>query len=580
MLKSLRNLLAIPFTAAGAYAAALFSGVVDQDLASPEALSCFVQDESERLFSGPPPPPEQGIRVLIARLETDSDGRQTRHVADSLRDAPGLEVQELCRALGLDHNVDSSVAMKKARETGRKWLRARNASLLVWGQVEQEDKSVRLRLLSLDSESNDRFLALNDDLTLPKDFAPSLAVTLSASALGQASELTQATGADAGGSKYVADQLAPLVPKLRELAKSVATLPAGQAQSLRDVYLSTLSTLWSQTGDIAYAQEAFVFSESELARLPAEDWQGRATAQYWHARALQQLGLRLGDDAMIEGAIAEYRGVLTHWTRETAPLDWAQAQTGLASALRMSGQRHNDDKRLEEALSTYGAALEEFTRENAPLNWARTKNSIGSTLRALGEERHDAALLEQAIEAHRAALLEATRKKAPLNWASTQASLASALAALGEERQDTALVQEAVDAYGEALKERTRARMPVGWAFTQARLGDALYALGTLKESDEAIEQAAVAYRNSLQVLTQEAMPLQFADLQRRLGRALAELGARHADQARYGEAIAAYETALAVYDETATTEQAGAARDAIATTQEKLAALQNGQGS
>jgi hypothetical protein len=573
MLKTLRNVVAIPFTAAGAYIAAVLSGFVDNEFTTPEGLSCFVQDEATRLFTETPPPPETGVRVLVARLETDTDGRQTRHVTDSLRDAQGLEVQELCRTLSLGQGRDISAAMKDAQDKGRHWLQARNASILVWGQVEQEDKSVRLRLLSRDSETNDRFLALNDDLTLPKDFAPSLAVTLSASTLTQASDLSQGTGADARGGQYVADQLTPLVPKLRELSKSIASLSAGQAQSLRDVYLSALSTLWSQTGDIAYAQEAFAFSESELARLPAEDSQGRATSQYWHARALQMLGARLNEEAMIDGAIDEYRSVLTLWTRQRAPLDWAQAQTGLASALRASGQRHKDDKLLEEALSTYNEALEEFTRAKAPLNWARTKNSIGSTLRALGEQRQDPTLLEQAIAAHREALREATRKKAPLNWAATESSLASALASLGEMRKDPAPYQQAIEAYDNALLERTRDRQPSSWARTEGRRGDALLALGTLKDSDPDIEQAIGAYRQGLQVFTQADAPSQYADFQTRLGRALGALAARRGDQALYGDAIAAYESALAAYDAGAS-EQAAAVRSSLEDTQAKLAAL------
>jgi hypothetical protein len=576
MLKTLRNALAVPFTAAGAYVAAVFSGIVDKELTTPEGLSCFVQDETARLFGETPPAPEHGVRVLVARLETDEDGRQTRHVSDSLRDAEGFEVQELCRTLSLGQGRDMSAAMKDAQDKGRRWLQDRNASILVWGQVEQEDKSVRLRLLSRDSESNDRFLALNDDLTLPKDFAPSLAVTLSASALAQALELSQGAGAgaDARGSQYVADRLAPVVPKLRELAKTTASLPADQAQSLRDVYLSSLSTMWSQTGDIAYAQEAFAFSESELARLPAEDRQGRATAQYWHARALHMLGARLGEDAMIEGAIAEYRSVLTLWTRESAALDWAQAQTGLASALRASGQRKNDDKLLEEALSTYGAALEEFTRAKAPLNWARTKNSIGSTLRALGEQRQDPALLEQAIESHRAALQEATRKKAPLNWATTQSSLATALASLGDMRQDPALLQQAIAGYSNALLERRRDRQPSTWAGTQGRLADALLALGTLQGRETEIEQAIGAYRLGLEVYTQQKEPSQYADFQTRLGHALASLAAQRGDQALYGEAITAYESALSVYETGAAPEGVTALRSSLEAAQAKLAAL------
>ena len=204
-----------------------------------------------------------------------------------------------------------------------------------------------------------------------------------------------------------------------------------------------------------------------LAENPPAGFSDDDKAALWHAYAAgeQQLGEERGDNARLAIAIGFYRKVLTVWTRERVPLDWAMTQNNLGTALARLGERESGTARLEEAIAAFREALTEWTRERVPLQWATTQNNLGNALVSLGERESGTARLDEAVAAFREALTERTRERVPLDWATTQNNLGNALASLGERESGTARLEEAVAAYREALTGvHPRARA--------ARLGD------------------------------------------------------------------------------------------------------------
>ena len=132
-----------------------------------------------------------------------------------------------------------------------------------------------------------------------------------------------------------------------------------------------------------------------LAANPPASFSDDDKASLWHAYAAgeQQLGEESGDNAKLATAIDFYRKVLTVWTRERVPLQWATTQNNLGTALESLGERESGTARLDEAVAAYREALKERTRERVPLNWAMTQNNLGTALREPGRarERHGAA---------------------------------------------------------------------------------------------------------------------------------------------------------------------------------------------
>ena len=312
------------------------------------------------------------------------------------------------------------------------------------------------------------------------------------------------------------------------------------------VLADSLSTLGEQSGANPPLEEAVVRYREVLTHYTREkvplNW---AATQNNLGAALASLGERESGTERLEEAVGAYREALKEYTREKVPLDWAMTQNNLGATLARLGERESGTERLEEAVGAYREALKEYTREKVPLDWAATQNNLGAALRRLGERESGTKRLEEAVGAYREALQEYTREKVPLDWAMTQNNIGTALQSLGERESGTARLEQAVEAYRAALEEYTREKVPLDWAMTQNNLGTALGRLGERESGTERLEQAVGAFREALQEWTREKVPLDWAMTQNNLGLALLSLGERESGTERLEEAVAAYRAAL-----------------------------------
>jgi tetratricopeptide (TPR) repeat protein len=371
--------------------------------------------------------------LLVAELDGDTDHTQTRHILAELekqfpaRGEARLHVLPYPEALKPGPG-ERTAALKAAEERGRRWLRDKNADVLIWGEVGAKDKVLRLRFTApLGDGGGQKPYKMNSTLELPPNFGSDLGAVLAAQAATAISPVYERSG------EALAALIAPVVAKLKPLAEN----PPG---SFAD---ETRATLWQ-----AYADGA------------------------------QRLGDERGDNAQLATAIDFYKRVLTIRPRDKALLEWAKTQNKLGIALSLLGARESGTARLEEAAAAFREALKERTRERVPLDWAAAQNNLGIALQMRGERESGTARLEEAVAAYREALKEVTRERVPLQWATTQNNLGAALRNLGARESGTARLEEAVAACRAALLERTREKVPLDWAKTQNNLGNALWALG------------------------------------------------------------------------------------------------------
>ncbi|MEI2583635.1 CHAT domain-containing protein [Scytonema sp. PRP1] len=251
----------------------------------------------------------------------------------------------------------------------------------------------------------------------------------------------------------------------------------------------------------------------------------------------------LGEKAQnIEMAIASYTNALSVHTRQAFPQDWAMTQNnlGLAYADRILGEKAQN---IEMAIASYTNALSVRTREAFPQDWATTQNNLGLAYRnrILGEKAQN---IEMAIASYTNALSVRTREAFPQDWATTQNNLGTAYRnrILGEKAQN---IEMAIASYTNALSVRTREAFPQDWATTQNNLA-AAYRNRILGEKAQNIEMAIASYTNALSVRTREAFPQDWATTQNNLAAAYADriLG----EKAQNIEmAIASYTNALSV---------------------------------
>jgi hypothetical protein len=326
--------------------------------------------------------------IVVAKLEGDKDGAQTRHVIESLRHefapvagGPQVHIAPFPEALTPGPG-EVTAADAAAEKKGRKWLKRVNADLLVWGSVAKEHALLRLRFLPREgSGAGSTPYSLSDKLELPADFGADLGAVLAVSAAAAINPIFEQQG------RALAAVIEPVARKLAPLAANPPASFSGE----------TKASLWS-----AYAM------------------------------AERQVGKERGDNARLETAIAYFRKALTERPRERIPLDWAMTQNNLGTALRSLGELENGTGRLEEAATAFREALKERTRERVPLDWAATQNNLGNALSSLGERESGTEKLKEAAAAFREALKERTRERVPLKWATTQNNLGDALRCLGE----------------------------------------------------------------------------------------------------------------------------------------------------
>jgi hypothetical protein len=191
--------------------------------------------------------------------------------------------------------------------------------VLIWGEVADKNKVLRLRFVTPRDGGAAKPYSLNEKLELPVDFGSDLGAVLAAQAASAISPVY-----DRGGEALAA-LVAPIVAKLKPLAEN-----------------------------------------------PPASFPDETRAQLWNAYAAGEarLGEERGDNARLASAITFYKKTLTIWTRDIFPLRWAATRNNLGATLQMLGRSESGMIHLEEAVAAYREALKELPRERMPLDWA------------------------------------------------------------------------------------------------------------------------------------------------------------------------------------------------------------------
>lgn len=517
--------------AIAAFIGAYLTGLFDEVLPTPGELACRVREQFRE------PAPGSRFAILISDLAYDPEGRQTGHIAAALRGQPGIEVLRTCRVLQIDPYGLQSEAEAETLDQGREWLEERNADVLIWGEVVEANRTLRLWFLRQEGKLPQPRPYGLERTELPIDFHQELSTQLVAVALVSLAPIRGLMEAD------IVPLLKPVAEKLKHLMAHPPTgLSADHSAGLHNTFALAATVIGEFTGDKAWLEDAIVAYQAAL-----KTWTRERKPVAWAmihnnlGNAWRLLGERENDPARLEAAGRAYLQALQVFTLEQAPLQWASIQNNLGNIFMRFGH-------LEGAIEAYREALKAWTRDQVPLFWAGAQSNLGIALWRLGRREENMAHLKEAVNVFREALKEWTRDQVPLEWARTQVNLAKALQVLGERERDTARLKEAVAAYREALKEWTRDQVPSAWAGIQNNLGNILTTLGEQQRDAPYLEEAIEAYRQAMTVWTPEQGRFQWAGLQNNLGTTLAELGELTGDVAQIEAAAAAFRAAIEVF--------------------------------
>ncbi len=494
------------------------------------------------------------LTIALAHLEGDRDDEHEKLLLDRLtNDFEGAYTTQIDRMISLDTTGTAQDALNNAKEEAGVLRAEAGADVLLWGRVVTLDGKSVMRLYwttgqaVAGAKASGVYGVQADTIALPELFWSDLKQVLGLLLQSRLAVVKkQLTG------HYAADQLAPLIAQVRKLlqAQQGNWGPDTDAK-VRFTFADALSSYGDQAGNddaLRESIDAYTRVLTEWTRESAPlDW---ARAQHSLGNALVALGQREDGTARYEAAVAAYRAALQERTRARVPLDWAQTENGLGNALEFLGERETGTAHLEESVTAYRAALEERTRDRVPLDWARVQNNLGEALLALGQREPGTGRLHEAVNALRAALEERTRARVPLDWADTQNNLATALQKLaaresGDPQARQADLEQSMAAVDAALEEWTKAKVPFYWAMAQETRGDTLRELGARGAGTEQLQQAATALRGALDVFTRDEDPLDWGDVQHSLGVTLRLLGERDSGTTPLHQAEAASRAAL-----------------------------------
>ena len=149
------------------------------------------------------PPDPSHFTILVADLDGDPDGKQTRHVVRALEGQDGIRVLRDGRCLKVEEMGDRAANVSAALARGRQWLSEKNAEVLIWGDATEANKVLHLRLLGAGGSGDGAATgyALGETYDLPEDFGRDFSDVLVAVALATVRPATERQG------RYVADLL-------------------------------------------------------------------------------------------------------------------------------------------------------------------------------------------------------------------------------------------------------------------------------------------------------------------------------------------------------------------------------------
>ena len=120
------------------YTAALYNEIA----LPPRELLC----NSQSFFAAPAP--NTHYTILVSDFDNDTDLKHTERAVSVFLKQSGVEVIRTCKVLKLEtYKYSLSDAQLRAEKQGIQWLKDRNADLLIWGNVVNPDKEVKLSFL-------------------------------------------------------------------------------------------------------------------------------------------------------------------------------------------------------------------------------------------------------------------------------------------------------------------------------------------------------------------------------------------------------------------------------------------------
>ncbi|MBT4889647.1 MAG: hypothetical protein HON65_08855 [Rhodospirillales bacterium] len=390
------------------------------------------------------------VSILIADLDGPEGASATSRITDILVRVEGAMVKRTGRTLSIPTKAKTPVeGLLSAAETGREWLKAEQADILIWGRVEPAGKVLSLRFLPLNGAPEGRAgaIGVGDELDLPLHYSTEVDDVIAAATLC-ASSSTQV------GSRTT------FISKLNEIALQVEPLGAIEIPGLDQVQLVAALQVIANVmftnarGNLESQKSALTVYLRAIRLIPKDLFDGARQALLYsqYAAALQAVGAKSNNLESYEQAVESYKSAIAVLDMAVHPHDWALSNIRLGLASYHLARRSEQPKIMNNAILALEQSLRVFTKDSHPGRWAEVKNHIGVVMTTMGESLSNNTLLERAVAAFDESLDIRKREQVVLLWAQTTNNLGAAAFALAKRTEDMALMQQAAYAFEGAMQ--------------------------------------------------------------------------------------------------------------------------------
>ena len=524
-----------------AFLAAWFRNLLSVVFPSPQrAILAFKNVGSCRL------PPRDNVRVVLAWLEDDYTGSNTKAVSTTFTGIEGIEFYRSARIISASGAAD---AWRPAmRRKTKNLLRAWQADIAVVGRVDKDGDAVRLWFVSsheddtLADASTDRYaFRLN---RLSENFVDDLRVQIRTLALTVVIPKTRNKSARHLGLR----QLKNAVPKLENLFRTL-TAPEDRIP-LCMVYVLAQSSLGEWLGESERLRAAVYRAKETTNSTVGGDADTLLSIRVNLARTLYLLGEREADPKLLEESVSLFDGALSD-VRHPKRASIATGIQGLtANALRALAHLQRNPEHLHRAARLLESALEVHQEENDTPVLAITQNNLGLVWLDLANSERQKDSAERALTLFGTACTLAEQEAMPTLRAMTQNNTGQAHELLAELDPASRLteLEESRHSYESAVRGYSETTTPYHLASAKTNLGRVLTVLGASTGSIEYLDHAIRTLRDAHDLSAPNARSTSVGATAAGLGVALLARGKHRANARDFREAITWLETALDTY--------------------------------
>lgn len=543
--------------------------------------------------------PGSSMSVLVAKLDSDADGSQTRHVVNSitqeLDDRLKFQIAVTPCPLEIKLSGDITINQIEAESKGRSWLRESGFEILVFGYVAAKDDVLHLYFLNGEAiscgcgsekiQSASRRYELTRKLELPTDFGNDLGTAIVVSVLTQQVKYIGELGLLNPNSKQI-DRLVNAYQRVDSITDAQIRAPKQALCGLNYAKAQFTFSVGQYTNNRKMMENGVQKAEQVFKDKECKFNQEVLFRVIWAGETLT-LAKFTNDRNTFDKAFKLLESTLDSVKAATAsPYSVIFIKTTLAEAYRSYGLSFDDLSSIAKSVELAEAQLVaikrlESSQQSGSVDAILVQTlikpnvylEIGSSIIEYGWKRRDAKYLKRGIKILEAAIqdidqVENVSRTHSSKFASSilgisspqeilarqfrallQDKLAISVRTLGRLLNDVNVLQSSISLFEKVASDWTNLKMPYEAADAKNQIAYSKKLIGEQVGSKDMLEAAIRDFEVVQKTWSKELYPTDWAFVERNKARIIFHIGFLDSDQDKFSEALRLFDKVVAILD-------------------------------